>query len=59
MNSFITTKIISYIAEGLGHEDIFVKLARIGLVREGSDSDKDAVRKFVLALSAVTRRYGT
>jgi hypothetical protein len=34
------------VAEGFGHEDIFVKLLRKGLVRH---ADKDAIRTYVLA----------
>jgi len=38
--------VMDLVAEGFGHEDIFVKLLRKGLVRH---ADKDAIRTYVLA----------
>jgi len=38
--------VMDLVAEGFGHEDIFVKLLRKGLVRY---SDKAAIRTYVLA----------
>ncbi len=43
-------------AAGNGWEDCFVALGDAGMV---TDRDRMAIRRYVLGLSQMTRRYGT